>query len=130
MITSNDIFWIAGLLEGERCFILGNMQKHHKTYKQPSISLIMTDKDIINRASKIFGTATRKGMLLPSGKTTWRTTVYGRRGIGWMQTIYVLMGQRRQEKIKSIIDYWKSAPGRNYKNYKWSVDGIRIKQSL
>jgi hypothetical protein len=38
--------------------------------------------------------------------------VRGVDAIGWMMTLYSLMGQRRKAKIRECIAYWKTRPGK------------------
>jgi hypothetical protein len=35
---------------------------------------------------------------------------FGTDAIGWMMTVYSFMGERRREKIRSIIAQWKASP--------------------
>jgi hypothetical protein len=101
MITSQQIHWIAGLLEGEGAFKTGN---------SPSIVIGMTDLDIIERFRSVTKTIDMKIMPGPT-KTGWKpayyTGIYGSLAIQWMMTIYPLMGIRRKAKIKDAIEKWK-----------------------
>jgi hypothetical protein len=45
-----DVIWLAGLLEGEGCF---NIRPDKNN--QVRVSIEMTDRDIIERAAKLFG---------------------------------------------------------------------------
>ncbi len=49
-MKQHEVIWLAGLLEGEGCF---NVRKDKNM--QPRVSIEMTDKDIIERAAKLFG---------------------------------------------------------------------------
>jgi hypothetical protein len=101
-ISTKDIIWLAGLLEGEAYFGL------KRGY--PEIILSMADKDIIERAALLFGSNLQNPILRskknPKWKDAWRTSVNGRNATAWMMMIYSLMGQRRREKIKSVIAGW------------------------
>lgn len=103
MPTTNDINWIAGLLEGEGCFY-----QHNKS--TVAFCLKMTDEDIVKRASTLLK-GSFQGPHGPYGlqrKPYWLTKVYGVQAVSWMMTIYILMGNRRQLKIKELIDFWKT----------------------
>jgi hypothetical protein len=103
MITIREIDWLAGILEGEGCFY----------YQQdsPAIQLTMTDLDIVQRAKHILKHTTFERELKPTTLTTkpaYVIRIVGNKAIGWMFTLYPLMGQRRRAKIKEIIAQWKS----------------------
>ena len=95
MIKIIDIAWLAGLLEGEGCFLV-----IRGSY--PAISLGMTDEDIIVRASIMLGTK------VSHSGNMYTTQVSGLRAIPWMMTLYTFLGKRRREKVAKIIRLWKS----------------------
>lgn len=103
-----DIMWLAGLLEGEGCFYIQN--KSDRPYQQHSLRLSMSDKDIVERAAEIMGCNVHGHTKLKSGKTMYRAIVYGPQAAGWMMTLYPLMGQRRQKKIREVLSIWKTQP--------------------
>lgn len=119
-LTSLDIAWIAGLLEGEGTFCVTLAQS-------PTVAVQMNDKDIIAKVaqlmnSKIYGPYRhRRGDRLDAPH--YRTAVYGKNAAGWMMSIYPLMGVRRRNKIKSILNWWSlrsvSCRGRKTKGPKW-----------
>jgi hypothetical protein len=102
MPTTNEIYWIAGLLEGEGCF---HAQRQFRSYNV-LIQLAMTDEDVIERAAKILGWKQRKPCRprAHQHKTVYSVGICGARALGWMQTVYPLMGKRRQAKIRKILD--------------------------
>lgn len=102
-MDTKSIAWVAGLLEGEGCFCL---RSHGHN---PFIALSMCDLDIVIRVAKILGghkvikcKADTRG-----GKRLFRLNVYGRRAVEWMMTMYPLMGERRQSKIRECLHDWK-----------------------
>lgn len=112
MITASQINWIAGLLEGEGTF-------NFSTAKRPSIriALSMTDKDVIEKFANIVGfgviykiDASRYGV---SKKSQYRWECAGNRAAGLMMTVYSLLGERRQARIRELLDYWKSTQSRH-----------------
>lgn len=102
--TTKDIIWLSGILEGEGCF--------SKCGNKITIQLQMTDKDTVQKAYKIFNSG---GSITPyfgnkvkQNKTIYCITIRGDRAAMWMMTLYSLMGERRKEKIKSLLSFWKS----------------------
>jgi len=107
MLRTEDLHWLAGLLEGEGCFSInkGDTARNKNPYE--IISLQMCDYDIVNRVCHLFDhditicNTTRS-------KTVYRVTLGGAKAIGWMMTLYPLMGERRRSKIRECIMSWKS----------------------
>ncbi len=107
MISTKDIAWLAGLLEGEGCFRIRDGRT------TPLILLGMTDSDVVDRAAALLGSHDLHVYESPVGhKTQFRLRVGGRKAAAWMMTIYPLMGERRQAKIRETLATWRSAPGR------------------
>ena len=98
-VKTKDIIWLAGLLEGEGCFSL--MKANGRSGQYPSISVGMTDEDIIVRISDIWGSNVCHRI------NHWRTHVHGVKAISWMMTLYPLLGKRRRAKIEKVIKVWK-----------------------
>ena len=109
-ISSFVIYWLAGLLEGEGCFS-GRQAGHN-----PIIQLVMTDPDVVIKAAKLLG-AYRVIKAKPpqvGNKAIYRTVIYGHNAMGWMMTLYSLLGLRRQEKITTLLNEWKNKKHRQY----------------
>lgn len=106
-LTSNNIAWIAGLLEGEGTFGVSNTHS-------PFLAVQMNDKDVLEQAqlimdAKLYGPYKhRRGDRydLPH----YRLALYGVPAISWMMTVYTLLHKRRRKRIKSIIEWWKERP--------------------
>ena len=109
-LSTLDIAWIAGLLEGEGCFTNSSQSPH-----RPKIQLCMTDSDVVVRAAKLLKChkVTEQKNLTKKNKKIYRATLYGRRAASWMMTLYPLMGERRQKRIEELLTLWKEAK----KNY-------------
>jgi hypothetical protein len=103
--TTKDLAWLAGLLEGEGSFT--------DSRGSVSIQVTMTDSDIIERAAAILGVDTRKSWQ-PKGnrKRVYGCYVLGPRAVGWMMTLYQFFGERRQRRIREIIETWR---GKKYR---------------
>lgn len=106
-MDTKDICWIAGLLEGEGYF---GMRKSGGYKGTPVIQLQMTDRDIVSRASELF----KSKLYGPHGpygagkKKTWQTMTFGSNAVGWMMTIYQIMGERRRKKIDETLAIWRT----------------------
>lgn len=126
MAVSNlDIAWMAGLLEGEGSFCVGKRKVKDKEYKRVLISLVMTDRDVVQKAANLFecnvGPPTQPKY--PGSKLIHRLSVCGQRAIEWMMTVYPLMGERRQMQIEKCIEAWKNSPGKSRKQLTKNIQG-------
>lgn len=100
-IRMKEIYWLAGLLEGEGAFLWGKLRNN------PRVTFTSTDLDITARVAGLF----RKTLMGPyfhkegriGKKPYYMAEVTGPRAIGWMMTLYTLMGGRRKEDIKRIV---------------------------
>jgi hypothetical protein len=111
MISQREMAWLAGLIEGEGCF---GWNKSNFG----SITIGMSDRDVIERAAVILGKTEKiHERTLRSGaigkKPLFYVRVTGTRAIGWMMTLYSFMGQRRQEKIRAVLATWAARPPKN-----------------
>jgi len=104
-LTTKDIAWLAGLIEGEGSFGL-----HRRTY--PQIQLAMADEDVVKRAAVLFDVSTTYCYppSLQGYKPVWRCYVNGVKAVGWMMTLYSLLGSRRKTKVLEVLNFWKSRP--------------------
>ena len=104
MITTNQIYWIAGLLEGEGCFGLSYDNKY------PNIKVGMVDLDTIEKARDIMCKSAK--IIHEKRKQEWKDYfkfgIHGTKAIEWMMTLYPLMSNRRKNKIKQCLVGWKS----------------------
>lgn len=104
MLNIKDLYWLAGLIEGEGSFMWNST---------PTIAVQMTDEDVINRACKIIGIKPRNPYQCKKGnrKLVYHFAICGSRAISWMMTLYSLMGERRKANIRELLLEWKSRPG-------------------
>lgn len=99
-----DLYWVAGLIEGEGHFGL------RRQGRDLFIQVAMTDCDVIDRLHSILGFGImRKPSLLPSGKTVycWSVTKQSQ-AAGLMMTLLPIMGERRAAKIRKCLEAWKA----------------------
>lgn len=106
MISANNIYWLAGILEGEGCFHCASGKWNSYT---PVISLVTTDRDIIDRVKKLMGThhAITVNNPLSYYKTAYQYRVTGNLAVQWMMTLLPLMGKRRKEKMEYLLYAWR-----------------------
>lgn len=99
-----DTAWLAGLLEGEGCFILA--QKRY-----PQIALKMTDEDVVTRAAELAPGSTPVRRHARTGNDVRHKAVYcvewnGRTATNLMWRVLPFMGVRRSERILTVITDW------------------------
>lgn len=110
-MQENDKFWLAGILEGEGYFgIAKGISTSGKFNLKPSVRVGMTDWDIILKVKDVIGYEDIKirERELPSGKVHYIYDVGGKRSIDLMRLLQPLMGIRRYEAIKEILELWDS----------------------
>lgn len=109
MRRTQDLFWVAGLLEGEGCFYVTPPSRGTAV----SVICEMTDEDVLVKLAKILrlGWVREKPRKTVNGKTTYRYTASGSQAIQIMLTIYPLMSGRRKEKIEECVTKWRSVGG-------------------
>ena len=125
-VTVKDVYWLAGILEGEGCFIATSYPEHRKgvftgyPVRQVRISVEMCDRDIIERIKNITGTTAKVTLRnsRPNRNHRPRYTIHlsGTRAAQWAYTIYPLMGDRRKVAIQKLINLWKDSRG-NFKRH-------------
>jgi hypothetical protein len=110
MISIPDLYWLAGLLEGEGSF--GISRQGRTNGRVIYVSVVSTDEDVIRRVHSILNFGYSGPLrVLPSGKTAYRWACNAQsNAVGLMMTLLPLMGQRRAADIKSCIEIWKDKP--------------------
>lgn len=105
MVKAGDVRWLAGLLEGEGCFVFSRTT--------PRIMLSMTDRDVVARAAAMLRNPMgERPPPKPGYKKRYVTNLNGNDAAGWMMTLYGEMGRRRRAKIREVLSRWKQMPGR------------------
>ena len=106
MLNINQVQWAAGLIEGEGYFGFSR--------NTPVLKVGMTDKDVLEHLAALTGTKVYGPRQVKNYKPIYEVSIAGKRAAGWMMTLYTLMGQRRRERIRSVIAKWKAVqkPGR------------------
>lgn len=101
-MQDRDLYWLAGLLEGEGSFMAGPPSAPN----QPRISVQMTDLDVIERVAALFGVSyihERQGSKAHHA-TAYTVNVRGTRAMDLMRKLKPFMGDRRQLQIEDALD--------------------------
>jgi len=106
MVSTADIHWVAGFLEGEGSFTAS----HNVHGTAVTISAPQVQREPLERLQRIMGGHIyRRG----SGIHLWNLT-RGAVVVGWMMTLFSLMSSKRQTQIKTALDVWQEVPSTRY----------------
>jgi hypothetical protein len=109
----DNFSWLVGIFEGEGWFGLRKKVQTYKnktyTYYQPSMSIAMTDEDVIKRLSSILNQKNYR-TFTPSGKnvkgenykTAYRLTIHGSKSLYIAEKMEPFLSERRKEQIKYV----------------------------
>src|SRR3989442_1732658 len=107
-----DLYWLAGLMEGEGWFTLD--KKNGRPGRDSiRIGLTMTDEDVVRRAADIaqMGHVTGPHDKGPGNKPQWLWRVGRQSDVrSLMADLYPLLGKRRQERCRFLLTYWHNDP--------------------
>ena len=98
----NELYWLAGILEGEGSFYIRTLSGH----RYPTVLVKMTDRDIINRVKDItnLGTICIKKTLNQNHKDCYQWQVAKTAdAVAVMKLVLPLMGERRSQRIKELL---------------------------
>ena len=99
MVSTTDLHWLAGLLEGEGCFSVSKSSRKRTGIRT---MLSMKDEDVVRRAHALFGYGNvRQGK---DGMWWWDTS--GWRSGALMLMLYPYLGERRQKRIAELLRGW------------------------
>jgi hypothetical protein len=107
MIKSSDIYWLAGILEGEGCFLYDTSAR---------IQLKMTDEDVIVKSRDLMSPNSKIRIGIQKNtnhKTSYSFCIQGNLAIQWLMTLYSLMGRRRKERFREIFINWHNQQRRD-----------------
>lgn len=106
-MTPEEIAWLSGLFEGEGTVSLIN-DKRDKADPRLSISIEMTDEDVIVRAQaiagvgRVYGPRQRKG----NRKPLWKWYVYvPKEAYELLEAMWPWLGSRRRARIQEATRY-------------------------
>ncbi len=103
MVSSLDIAWTAGFLEGEASFSLSG--------SSATIAVGQVQRDPIDRLIHLYGGS----MYIRPPRGIARQPLHmwelaGIKGVGLMMTVFPLMSSSRRQKIKRVLSVWRAAP--------------------
>lgn len=105
-----QLYWLAGLLEGEGSFLSGPPSRPFS----PSVSICSTDRDVIDRVASIFGTSVAivsvKRSIEHGWKQPYSTRTRGYNAAVLMRVLRPLMSERRQKQIDHALDCMTTEP--------------------
>lgn len=108
MASSEEIAWLAGILDGEGSFLLNRSIVGGKVYLYPKITVNMTDLDVMERVADLFGTSTYVLPKKEDRKQAWRASIQGAGAVSLMRLLRPWMSERRGEKIDELVAYWEA----------------------
>jgi hypothetical protein len=104
-MTEIEIAWLAGILEGEGCFMFRGTAK---------ISLQMTDEDVVVKVASLMGRPYRARKILENRKQVFVTESFGKQALEIMGLVKPHMGTRRSAKIDEVISLCAARPGQPF----------------
>lgn len=124
-----EVRWLAGLLEGEGFFgVIKNHASNGRVYLYPRVGVTMSDRDVIDRAAKTFGT---KVFVMPPrdrGRLTlYRVVAMGKPAVTLMERLYTHMGIRRKKQIDYALSVHYAKPDPDSARRSWSVEAAKEK---
>ncbi len=112
----SDLAWLAGLLEGEGYFGMGNNGANSVRLR---VTCRMTDKDVLRKAQAMTGMGRfykvnrDNGYYKAHWKDTWNWEINKKDHIyALIVALYPFMGKRRGVRILEMIETYKTMPGR------------------
>ena len=107
-ISLNDLYWVAGFLEGEGSFMkcgVGTIV----------VSATQVQREPLTRLHKFFGgnlnSFSRKDV---KGNVYHRWQIYGPKAEIIMKMLFPILSPRRQNQITTTLTWYASRPGKNF----------------
>jgi hypothetical protein len=98
--SERDLYWIAGLLEGEGSFMKGPPSSPGL----PAIQMTMIDRDVVARAAEVLGCGV---ITVRPRRSHWKESyslrMKGSRAVEWMHALRPLLGERRRHQVDRAI---------------------------
>ncbi len=117
MVTTAQIAWAAGIVEGEGCITLnGGSKAKNRPALSPMLSVGMTDEDVVTKFRDIFAPKLNIYRTVQEGHKPYFTVkLVGKRAVGLMLTLFSHLGSRRRARIKEVLAVWQSPRQRGIK---------------
>ncbi len=122
MVSKAQTMWVAGLLEGEGCFLIyWKTSTTGETYPAYRISCNMTDEDVLQRLSEWTGNVAKitgpYDLGNPKHKPFWRWHIHKRAYVQDLcEKILPYMGERRSAKIRELLATAEQYPPKRWKH--------------
>ena len=100
-MTTNDLHWAAGFLDGEGCFGFTKYKDKARPthiYRRFFVAVTQRDKELMSKLKKLFG-----GSVFKTCEGYWRWSIFGPRARGIMMTLFVLLSHRQRERVKKAL---------------------------
>lgn len=108
--SRENIAWLAGLIEGEGCILVGKRENGAKSFR---IAVNMTDKDVLCRVAEISGIGSVRGPFQPVNakhKPFYRWNINrGEYVMALLSALYPFMGERRKGRINEAFAAFRLA---------------------
>jgi len=102
-MTDQELYWLAGLLEGEGSFLAGPPSAPNSV----RIALTMTDADVVARVAELWHVAYNEVRKERCRAMGWKPNFYvhlrGKAAVQLMERLLPLMGHRRQSQIERAL---------------------------
>jgi len=99
-VQETELYWLAGLLEGEGSFCCGPPSKPNSPY----ICVEMCDEDVVSRIARLFGMAYHPIKPRKSNhKISYGTRLTGSKAMSLMKSLRSMMSVRRQDQIDRAL---------------------------
>lgn len=112
MIDIKELYWVAGLFEGE-----GHIAAYRRgVYNNRciiSIQIQLTDRDVLEEVRRILGIGYIGNGRIPNGskKVAYMYSITDKKqAVGLLMTMYPLLKSRRQAKIREALALWQECP--------------------
>ena len=105
-MNAKQLGWIAGFLEGEGYFGIGDGGRSGAT-----VRVTQVQREPLERLQDLLGGSVKPRLPKPPHSPAHVWTLCGKHAVGLMMTIYGMMSPRRKDKIKKVLDCWRVAPG-------------------
>lgn len=101
-MKKTDLYWLAGLLEGEGSF----QSPPPSDPNSPRVCLHMTDKDVVEKAQNLInaGHIYFEEARQENWSDSWKLTVKGKPAVKLMMKVKPLMGERRTKQIEDAVE--------------------------
>jgi hypothetical protein len=104
---NDELFWLAGLLEGEGSFLAGSPSAPN----MPQVAVQMTDEDVIEKVATMWEVSYHKTKRAKSHhKQAFTTRVRGKKAVELMVRLRPHMSARRQSQIQRALESYEVLP--------------------